>query len=256
MKKLFQTVFLGILIITTNNFVFAKEPSQQINFQIIDRLSRIEEGQKAIIIEMQKRFEVVDKRFEMILREMNIRFEAVDKRFEAIDKRFEAVDKRFESLIREMNQRFEAVNKRFEAVDKRFEAMLREMSQRFESVDKRIESVDKRIESVDKRIESVDKRIESVDKRIDQLGNYIIAMIGTLVSIFIAIISYVVWDRNKILEKIQENFSEQMIHNHKKQVHFSPINAQEKLNQVIDIMKQMSEKFPEMKNMMHAAQLL
>jgi predicted nuclease with TOPRIM domain len=68
----------------------------------IQRLARLEEGQKVIIAQ----FEAVDKRFE-----------AVDKRFEAVDKRFEAVDKRFDSLIREMNQRFEALDKRIELID-------------------------------------------------------------------------------------------------------------------------------------------
>ena len=54
--------------------------------EIIERLVRLEEGQKNL------------------LREMDKRFEAVDKRFEAVDKRFEAVDKRLESLERRLDQ--------------------------------------------------------------------------------------------------------------------------------------------------------
>ena len=55
--------------------------------EIIERLTRLEEGQKSILREMDKRFEAMDKRFE-----------AVNKRFESIDKRFEAMDNRFDQL--------------------------------------------------------------------------------------------------------------------------------------------------------------
>ena len=48
--------------------------------EIIERLTRLEEGQKSI------------------LREMDKRFEAIDRRFETIDKRFEAMDRRFDQL--------------------------------------------------------------------------------------------------------------------------------------------------------------
>ena len=49
--------------------------------EIVERLTKLEEGQKAI------------------LREIDKRFESMDKRFESIDKRFESIDKRFDQLI-------------------------------------------------------------------------------------------------------------------------------------------------------------
>ena len=55
--------------------------------EIIERLTRLEEGQKSILREIDKRFEAIDRRFETI-----------DKRFEAIDRRFEAIDRRFDQL--------------------------------------------------------------------------------------------------------------------------------------------------------------
>jgi hypothetical protein len=48
----------------------------------------------------------------------------MDKRFEAVDKRFEAMDRRFEALQREM--------------DRRFEALQREMDRRFDQTDRQI----------------------------------------------------------------------------------------------------------------------
>jgi len=68
--------------------------------EIIERLTRLEEGQKSILREMDKRFEAMDKRFEA----MDKRFEAIDKRFEAIDRRFETIDKRFEAIDRRFDQ--------------------------------------------------------------------------------------------------------------------------------------------------------
>jgi len=68
--------------------------------EIIERLTRLEEGQKSILREMDKRFEAMDKRFEAI----DKRFESIDKRFESIDKRFESIDKRFEVMDRRFDQ--------------------------------------------------------------------------------------------------------------------------------------------------------
>ena len=52
--------------------------------EIIERLTRLEEGQKAL-----------EKEQKMFREEMNERFKGIDKRFEGIDKRFEEIDKRF-----------------------------------------------------------------------------------------------------------------------------------------------------------------
>jgi len=65
---------------------------------VLERLARLEEGQKMIIEIMNKRFEDINKRFEDI-----------NRRFEDINKRFEDVNKRFEDL----NRRFEDINSRF-----------------------------------------------------------------------------------------------------------------------------------------------
>jgi len=65
---------------------------------VLERLARLEEGQKMIIEIMNKRFEDINKRFEDI-----------NKRFEDINRRFEDVNKRFEDL----NKRFEDINSRF-----------------------------------------------------------------------------------------------------------------------------------------------
>ena len=62
------------------------------NLNLVERIARLEEGQKAIIVEMRTRFE-------------------------SVDKRFEAIDKRFESLVREMTHGFETMNKRIDSLE-------------------------------------------------------------------------------------------------------------------------------------------
>jgi uncharacterized protein (DUF3084 family) len=116
---------------------WVEEVRKKREFDLLERIVRVEEELKSLHTLTTERFEAVEKRFEAIDR----RFEEVEKRFEAIDRRFEAIDKRFE-----------AMNKRFEEVDRRFEAMQSNMNERFEAVDKRFEMMqsymDKRFSSL------------------------------------------------------------------------------------------------------------
>jgi len=190
MKKLFNPIILRLSFIfyaLLINSILAEDMTQKIN--IIERLTRIEEGQKAIISEMKARFDASDKRFESILREMNQRFNSVDQRFESIEKRFE------------------------------------------------------------NRFISIENRFISIENRLEILNNYIIAIIGMIITIFLAIIANSIWDK-----KTKKNSDEK---SDSQQAFFSPLNTdQEKMNQMHDIMKKMSEKIPEMKKMMRAANLL
>ena len=108
---------LGLFIFCALSPCLAVEVAPRISDrEIVERLSRLEEGQKRL-----------ESRVDDLRSEMIARFEAVDKRFESIDKRFEAVDKRFEAV----DKRFEAVDKRFDAVDKRFDDLRADMNSRF-----------------------------------------------------------------------------------------------------------------------------
>jgi hypothetical protein len=73
---------------------------------IITALSGVvatKEDIKALIAEMDKRFEAMDKRFEAMQQQMDKRFDAVDKRFETIDRRFDGVDKRLDTVQQQMD---------------------------------------------------------------------------------------------------------------------------------------------------------
>ena len=72
MKRIILVLFL--ILWGTPAIVSGIEVAPRItDKEIIERLTRLEEGQKSILREMDKRFEAIDKRFE-----------AIDKRFETI----------------------------------------------------------------------------------------------------------------------------------------------------------------------------
>jgi len=77
-----------VVILLLSQFLMGVEVSPKISDrEIVERLARLEERQKAL-----------EKRIEDLRSEMIARFEGVDERFEAVDKRFDAVDKRFDSI--------------------------------------------------------------------------------------------------------------------------------------------------------------
>jgi hypothetical protein len=92
--------------------------------EILPRLIRENDTVKGAIITALSGVVATKDDIKALIAEMDKRFEAVDKRFEAMDKRFEAMDKRFEALQREM--------------DRRFEALQREMDRRFDQTDRQI----------------------------------------------------------------------------------------------------------------------
>lgn len=82
------------------------------NFELYERVVKIEE-------ELKHQRELI----KIILEQMDKRFEQIDKRFEQVDKRFEQIDKRFQQI----DKRFELIDKRFEQVDKKFEQITKRL---------------------------------------------------------------------------------------------------------------------------------
>jgi chaperonin cofactor prefoldin len=226
-------------------FVLADDASfYQTNLNLVERISRLEEGQKAIIVEMRTRFKAVDERFAMLEKSIDERFEAVDKRFETIDKRFEAIDKRFE-----------AIDKRFESLEQRFD-------KRFESLEQRL---DKRFESLEQRF---GKRFESLENQVSTLAFFLFTMLSTILALIIGLIVYIVRDRKTvsekeekyhkhepILKKPQETIINVDAQNTKsadqliKEGFKIPKHLQEKIRDVFNFLNQ----FPEMRPVLHPA---
>ena len=100
MKRLLFCIF----IITTLGFfevVQAIEVAPRISDkEIIERLTKIEEGQKAL----NKRFDDVNRRIDDLDKKLSARIDDTNKRIEDLDKKLSA---RFEDLRDEMNKRFD-----------------------------------------------------------------------------------------------------------------------------------------------------
>jgi hypothetical protein len=87
---------------------------------LIERIVRVEEAQRSHEQLTRALLEQINLRFEEMQRNMDKRFDAMDKRFEAVDKRFEAMDKRFES----MDKRFESMDNRFNELGRRLDRFM------------------------------------------------------------------------------------------------------------------------------------
>jgi tetrahydromethanopterin S-methyltransferase subunit G len=82
----------------------------------------------------------------------------------------------------EMILRFEMIDRRFDEVDRRFD----EVDRRFDEVDRRFEEIDRRFDGIDQRFEGVDGRFVGVDKRFDAIDARMRFMIGTILTIGLA----------------------------------------------------------------------
>ncbi len=101
-----STLFLCALFFLLQNPVFAVEAAPHISDrEIVERLTRLEEGQKALAEGFQAFDKGLNKRMDDLRSEMNSRFEGVDKCFEGVNQRFEEVNNRFD----EVNHRFDTL---------------------------------------------------------------------------------------------------------------------------------------------------
>jgi len=85
MKKSLIIISFLIIVLMIPSLLLAVERAPRISDrEIVERLTRLEEGQKHLRSEMNNRFDGVDKRFDDLRSEMNSRFQAIDKRFDII----------------------------------------------------------------------------------------------------------------------------------------------------------------------------
>ena len=143
--------FLQVCLVS--NQIWAQDNTIQ-QIQIAERLTRLEEGLKAIVLEMRTRFAEMNKR----------------------------MDERFAAMNKIMDERFESMNKR---IDERFAAMNKQMDDRFAAMNKRM-----------------DDHFASTDIQFNFLQNYSIALMTS----FIALIGFLVWDRKTSIDKAAEKF--------------------------------------------------
>ncbi|VFM99090.1 MAG: hypothetical protein BECKG1743D_GA0114223_102144 [Candidatus Kentron sp. G] len=163
--------------------------------EIIERLTRLEEGQRSIQKQMQMTREQTGERFTAMEKRVDERFTAtekrVDERFTAMEKR---VDQRFVAMEERMDQRFTAMEKR---MDQRFVAMEERMDQRFAAMEKHMDLMG---DQTGQQISSLEKR---VDDRLDAQWNLTLILIAAI----FGLIGFVVWDRKTAFKPLEKRFT-------------------------------------------------
>ena len=83
----------------------------------------MEENNKSLIEQLDKRFQQIDQRFESIDR----KFEQVDQRFDQVDQRFDSVDKRFDEIYDAIQ---EATGNVYDLINKEFKPRIEKLENR------------------------------------------------------------------------------------------------------------------------------
>ena len=115
------TTILVVILLLFSTGVWAVERSPRItDKEIVERLTRLEEGQKTLSkriddldAKLNKRIDDTNKRIDDLGAKLNKRID--DLRAE-MNSKFDTVNKRIDDLRAEMNSRFEAVNARFDTL--------------------------------------------------------------------------------------------------------------------------------------------
>ncbi|VFM97407.1 MAG: hypothetical protein BECKG1743D_GA0114223_101532 [Candidatus Kentron sp. G] len=177
--------------------------------EIIERLTRLEEGQRSMQKQMQTTREQTGQRSASLQKGMEERFvamqEGMEERFVAMEKgteeRFSVMDQRFVAMEKRMDERFSAMEKRmderFSAMDQRFVAMEQRMDQRFVAMEKRMDLMG---EQTGQQISSLEKR---VDDRLDAQWNFTLILIAAI----FGLIGFVVWDRKTAFKPLERRFT-------------------------------------------------
>ena len=127
--RLFFTALFSVLIHA--DVAFAVEVAPRISDrEIIERLTRLEEGQQSMGRQIEQRFQAMHKqteqRFQAMQEQIEQRFQAMEQRMEAMHKqteqRFQAMEQRMEAMHKQTGQRFQAMEQRFLSVEKRMDA--------------------------------------------------------------------------------------------------------------------------------------
>lgn len=107
--KIFPILTCTLFFILQHS-VFAVDTAPHItDREIVEKLTRLEEGQKKFGEDLQALDKGLNKRIDDLRSEVNSRFEGVNKRID--------------DLHSEMNRRFEGVDRRFEDVNHRFDTL-------------------------------------------------------------------------------------------------------------------------------------
>nr|VFK29824.1 MAG: hypothetical protein BECKMB1821G_GA0114241_105414 [Candidatus Kentron sp. MB]VFK35805.1 MAG: hypothetical protein BECKMB1821I_GA0114274_11482 [Candidatus Kentron sp. MB]VFK76449.1 MAG: hypothetical protein BECKMB1821H_GA0114242_10577 [Candidatus Kentron sp. MB] len=168
LSRLFFTALFSALMIHVD-VVLAVDVAPRISDrEIIERLTRLEEGQQSIRRE-------------------------IAQRFSSMEQRFLSMEQRMDTMQKQTEQRMETMQKQTE---QRMEAMQKQTEQRMDTMQKQTEQ---RMEAMQKQTE---QRFLSVEKRMDAQWNLTLALIMAI----IGLVGFVIWDRKTALKPLERRF--------------------------------------------------
>ncbi|WPL16109.1 hypothetical protein Thiowin_01056 [Thiorhodovibrio winogradskyi] len=150
--------------------------------EIIESLTRLDVGQKALEQNMNQRFAAMEET-------MNQRFAAMEQ----------TMNQRFAAMEQTMDQRFAAME---ENVDQRFVAMEQTMNQRFVAME---QTMNQRFAAMEI---SMDQRFEAMEKRFDDLLAMMLTMFSVTTLLIVSLFGYIVWDRRTALRPLEARLAQ------------------------------------------------
>jgi len=119
MRWIFSVGLAVVLLFSSMAFAVQKAP-RITDREIVERLTRLEDGQKALNKRIDDLDNKLNKRIDDLRAEMNSKFADVNKRIDDVNRRIDdlraEMNGRFSDLRSEMNARFDSMNARFDTL--------------------------------------------------------------------------------------------------------------------------------------------
>ncbi|MDD3553674.1 MAG: hypothetical protein PHC35_04045 [Deltaproteobacteria bacterium] len=115
--------------------------------------------------------------------------------------------------------------------------------------------MDKRLESVDKRIDNLER---SVDKRFEMLQAIVIGGFGAILTSMLALVGFILWDRRTFIKPVQQETDElaDKLAKSLTEERNQRMALEEELKKVKGVLKEWSQKQPELLNALQSAKIL
>jgi septal ring factor EnvC (AmiA/AmiB activator) len=119
-------------------------------------------------------------------------------------------------------------------------------------------ALNQRLDDMDKRLDGMqiqmDKRLESVDKRLDMLQAIVIGGFGAILTSMLALVGFILWDRRTFIKPVQEETDK--LAKSLTEERNQRMALEEELKKVKGVLKEWSQKQPELLNALQSAKIL
>ena len=146
------------------------------------------------------------------------------------------------SLERKLNGRIDKINDRIENLGKELNTRIDKINDRIDNLGKELNT---RIDKIDDRIDNLGKELNTrIDKINDRIDNLWITMFGGFLGVMAFIGGIVFWDRRTFLKRAREECRDEVSVDRKK------------VEATLKAMRKLSERFPEVREVLNSSGLL